>query len=72
MEGHMIFYVDRLIPKIAEDAPGQLITESIERELQIEVHMSPQQFISMYNWMAHHIQRMEKEGVLVKKAESKV
>ncbi len=67
MEGHMIFYVDRIVPGIIEDSSGQMKTEYVERELQVEVHMSPPQFISLYSWMQNHIQRMEKEGVLVKK-----
>jgi len=67
MEAHMTFYVDRVMPEIVEDLPGQMKTGTVERELQVEVHMSPSQFISMYHWMQSHIQRLEKEGVLVKK-----
>jgi len=72
LEGRMIFYVDRLIPKIVEDVPGQLTTGSVERELQVEVHMSPQQFVSISRWMQAHIERMLKEGVLsIKEAKTK-
>lgn len=72
LEGRIIFYVDRLVPKVDENSPGQMKTDYVERELQAEIHMSPQIFVSLYNWMQNHIQQMEKEGVLVKKEEPKV
>ena len=67
IEGRMTFYADRLIPKFAEDVPGQMKTDCIERELQVEVHMSPQQFVSVYYWMKNQIERMEKQGIFVHK-----
>ena len=63
-EGRITFYADRLIPKIAEDVPGGLRTGYVERELQVEVKMSPQQFLSISRWMQGHIKRLEKQGVL--------
>lgn len=69
LEGRMIFYVDRVIPEMVEDVPGKMRTSSVERELQVEVHMSPQQFLSISRWMQNHIKRMVKEGVLAVKEE---
>lgn len=71
MEGRMIFYVDRMIPKIVKDIPGNMKTGSIERELQVEVHMSPSQFLSIFHWMKDHIERLKKQGVLVEKRKGK-
>ena len=70
MDARMTFYVDRTVPMIGADKPGQMKTGRVERELQAEVHMSPQQFVSLYHWMHSHIERMEKEGVLVRKEPS--
>jgi len=67
LDARMTFFVDRVMPKVDASKPGQMITGAVERELQVEVHMSPQQFISIYRWMQNHIERLEKEGVLVKK-----
>jgi hypothetical protein len=69
VEGRMSFYVDRITPKLVEDLPGQMKTDYVERELQVEVHMSPQQFISTFYWMKHHIERMKKAGIFVDKKE---
>lgn len=69
IEGRMTFYVDRLIPEMAEDVPDKMQTSYVERELQVEIHMSPQQFISVSRWMRGHIERMVKEGVLAIKEE---
>ena len=70
LDGRLIFFVDRIVPKVQMDAPGQLKTGSVERELQVEVHMSPQEFISLYEWMKSHIDRLEKEGILSRKEEA--
>ena len=65
MEGRMTFYIDRMIPKIVDNVQQEMKTEYVERELQAEVHMSPQQFISIFNWMKHHINRLTKQGIFV-------
>jgi len=69
MEGRITFYVDRLIPKVTEEPLGGMATDYIERELQVEVKMSPSQFLSIAQWMQNHIERMKKEGILVKEEE---
>lgn len=66
LEGFMIFYVDRHTPKMIEGPPeGRMETDLVERELQVEIHMSPQEFVSMSNWMRSHIEKMKKQGVIV-------
>ena len=66
LEGRMIFYVDRIIPAMV----GNIMkTGSVERELQVEVHMSPQEFLSICRWMQNHIERLKKEGILSEKEE---
>jgi hypothetical protein len=70
LDARMTFFVDRVMPKVDASTPGQMRTGVVERELQVEIHMSPQQFISICHWMQRHIERMEKEGVLVKKEPS--
>jgi len=65
LEGRMLFFVDRLVPKIVDGTMGQMATESVEREFQVEIHMSPEVFISTYKWMESHIKRMKEEGILV-------
>lgn len=47
-------------------------TETVEGELQVEIHMSPPEFVSLSHWMQSHTKRLEKEGVLVRKEEPKV
>ena len=45
----MIFFLDRLDPEMIKDQPGQMRTEKINRELQVEVHMSPYAFARAFN-----------------------
>lgn len=71
LEGRMLFFVDRLVPKITDGKSGQMATESVERELQVEVHMSPEVFLSTYKWMEAHIRRMKEEGILVEEEKPK-
>lgn len=70
LEARMTFFVDRVMPKVDASKPGLMKTGVVERELQVEIHMSPQQFISIYHWMQSHIEILEKEGALVKKEPS--
>jgi hypothetical protein len=70
LEARMTFFVDRVMPSVDASTPSQMKTGVVERELQVEIHMSPQQFVSIYHWMQDHIKRLEQEGVLVKKEPS--
>lgn len=67
LEGRIIFYLDRIIPRIKDEPPGDMETGEVERELLVEVHMSPPQWVSLSDWMQGHIKRLKEQGVLVKK-----
>jgi hypothetical protein len=56
----MIFYQDRMEPAILPGGiPGQMTIGRINRELLVEVHMTPLQFKSFAQWMARHLQTYE-------------
>jgi len=58
LEGRMTFFADRLIPKIIDEI-GSMRTDYIERELQIEVKMSPTEFVVIYNWMKGWVEKLK-------------
>lgn len=66
IEGRIVFYIDRPVPKMKETPIGAMEVSEVERELQVELHLSPATFIQMYEWMKSHIERLEKQGALVK------
>ncbi|MGA2785724.1 MAG: hypothetical protein ABSF09_13610 [Candidatus Bathyarchaeia archaeon] len=66
LEGRIIFYLDRPMPKIKDAPYGNMETSEIERELQVEVHMPTGLFLQMFEWMKNHVDRLEKAGALVK------
>jgi len=68
-DGRMIFFLDRLRPKMKKGGKGSMELDRIDRELQVEVHMSPAQFISAAKWMNDHAQKFRK-NVKTKKKES--
>ncbi|MGB9728931.1 MAG: DUF3467 domain-containing protein [Thermoprotei archaeon] len=57
-EGTIIVFVDKLVPKTNPD--GTMAIDSIERELIMELKMSPLQFKSIAEWMQMHIKEYEK------------
>ncbi len=59
-DGKVIFFLDRVKPKMKRNPPGAMDTEKINRELQVEVHMSPSQFTAMAKWMMEHVNRLER------------
>jgi hypothetical protein len=59
--GRMIFFLDRVKPKMRNKPRGAMDIEKINRELQVEVHMSPPQFMSIAKWMMEHAQRFQKK-----------
>jgi len=61
-EGRITFYADRLFPKISDDKGG-LSTDYVERELQIELKMSPSEFLSLYRWMEGHVKKLIEDGI---------
>lgn len=64
MEGRMTFYIDRLEPKFKEGGkPAEMETDRVDRELLMEIRMSPLEFKSIAEWMTNHIKRLEKDGI---------
>jgi hypothetical protein len=59
-DGRVIFFLDRIKPKMRSEPKGAMDLEKINRELQVEIHMSPPQFASVAKWMMEHVQRFEK------------
>jgi hypothetical protein len=56
-DARIIFFLDRLIPKTISEGEkrGSQETEKIIRELQVEVHMSPQEFVNLWRWMGERL-----------------
>lgn len=71
IEGRMTFYIDRIIPKMKTDGLGEMETGEVERELQIEVHVSPSTFVSIRGWMNEHIKKMKEIEKEIKELEKK-
>jgi hypothetical protein len=65
-DGRMIFFLDRLKPRMRRDK-NVMAVEKVERELQVEVHMSPAQFISMSKWMNEHAHKFGRKMKTKKK-----
>jgi hypothetical protein len=59
-DGRMIFFLDRLKPKVKR-GKSTMELDRISRELQVEVHMSPNQFMSIAKWMNEHAHKMGKK-----------
>jgi hypothetical protein len=55
--GQVIFYTDRLEPK--SDTVGNLSLGSVNRELQVEVHLSHATFKSIADWMTLKVKEFE-------------
>jgi hypothetical protein len=60
-DGQMIFYLDRFEPEMVSDQPGRVRLTKINREFQVELHMTPSQFKSISQWMARHVQTYEQK-----------
>jgi hypothetical protein len=58
-DGQIIFFLDRLMPQMIREQPGRQRLEYINRELQVEIHLSPSQFKNIARWMNQHIQIYE-------------
>ncbi len=59
-DGRMIFFLDRIKPKIKKASKAVMELDKVERELQVEVHMSPAQFVSVSKWMSGHAEKFQK------------
>ncbi len=60
-DGRMIFFLDRIKPKMKTGKKNVMQLEKVNRELQVEVHMSPNQFLSVAKWMHEHAQKFGKK-----------
>ena len=59
-DAKMIFFLDRLEPTTTnEPRPGALKIKKVIRELQVEVHMTLQEFKNIAIWMNNNIKRYE-------------
>ena len=68
-EGRIIFYTDIIEPRIKTGGKfGEMETDIINREQQVDIRMTTMQFIAVANWMNTHIKNLEDKGIL-KKAE---
>jgi hypothetical protein len=68
-EGKMTFYTDIIEPRIKTGGKfGEMETDIINREIQVDIRMTTMQFISFFNWMKTQIKNLEDKGIL-KKAE---
>lgn len=59
-DARMIFFLDRLKPGIKPTSKGAMSLDRVERELQVEVHMSPHQFLAVAKWMSDHAENFGK------------
>ena len=69
-DGRMIFFLDRIKPKMKSGKKNVMQLEKVNRELQVEVHMSPNQFLSVAKWMHEHAQKFGKKVKSSKKETS--
>ena len=61
-DGRMIFFLDRIRPKMGGKPSGGMELEKINREMQVEVHMTPPQFMSVAKWMSEHSERFREKA----------
>ena len=67
LEGRITFYTDILEPKMKEsENVGDMEVDKVQRERQIDLRLSPMDFINLANWMNSHIKRLEDLGLLKK------
>jgi len=67
LEGRITFYTDILEAKIKENGKvGEMEIGMIRRESQIDIRMSPMDFVNLAGWMNSHIKRLVDQGILKK------
>jgi hypothetical protein len=70
-EGRITFYTDIVEPRIKTGGQfGEVETEKINREIQVEIRVSTMTFISIAQWMDAHIKDLEAKGILKKEEKS--
>jgi hypothetical protein len=71
-EGDIKFYTDIAEPRIKSGGgPGEMELDRISREIQVEIRMSPANWLALAAWMEEHIKRLEKAGALKREPEPK-
>ncbi|MCD6495663.1 MAG: hypothetical protein J7K54_00145 [Candidatus Aenigmarchaeota archaeon] len=60
-DSRLIFFLDRIKPKIKKGKKAVMELEKINRELQVEIRMSPNQFVSVAKWMNEHAEKFGKK-----------
>jgi hypothetical protein len=61
-DGRLIFYCDRVEPEMHNHRPGGMRTKLIQRELQVEVHVSPWQFKTIAKFMTERVNKFEQRA----------
>lgn len=69
-DGRIIFFLDRIKPKMKKGRKGVMVLDKVNRELQVEVRMSPNQFMSVTKWMHEHARKFGKKAKSTKKESS--
>jgi hypothetical protein len=71
VEGRIVFYTDILEPQMKTGGNiGEMELERINRERQVDIRLSPMDFVNLAAWMNAHIKRLEEKGI-IKKADLK-
>lgn len=66
-QGNIIFYTDIIEPRCKTGGKfGELEPEKINREMQIDIRVSLQDFIRIAEWMNRHIKVLEEKGIIKK------
>jgi hypothetical protein len=60
-DARIFFFIDRLEPEMKKDQPGAMQTKKVNREMQVEVHMTPYQFKSLMLWAIQHVKIYEEK-----------
>lgn len=66
-EGRLQFFTDIIEPKIKSGGnPGEMEAGKIVREVQIEIRMSPLDFVGLGNWINDCVKRLQDAGIIKK------
>lgn len=58
----LMVYTEEHMPKLKSSGkPGNMELDRVVRELQVELHMSPVQFKSLFKWMKKHLEKYEEK-----------
>jgi len=69
-DGHIIFYADQPEPEIDEKS-GNMKVGKVVRNLIVDIRMTPDEFMSLANWMNHHVERYKKNREKLKAMQEK-